>query len=41
MDLPDELRANITAEYYPAGHMMYIHPDSMEKFSRVLNDFIR
>ena len=41
MDLPAELRDNITAEYYPAGHMMYVHPDSMKKFSRVLAEFIR
>jgi len=41
MDLPAELRANLTAEYYPAGHMMYVHPDSMQKFSRVLAEFIR
>lgn len=40
MDLPDNLRANITAQYYEAGHMMYIHPDSMEKFSRTLAEFI-
>lgn len=41
MDLPDELRGNITVEYYPAGHMMYVEPDSMKKFSRVLAEFIR
>ena len=41
MDLPDELRDNITAEYYEAGHMMYVHPDSMKKFSRTLAEFIR
>ena len=41
MDLPDELRENITAEYYEAGHMMYIHPDSMKKFSHTLAEFIR
>ena len=41
MDLPVELRENITAEYYPAGHMMYVNPESMKKFSRVLAEFIR
>ncbi|HEY5775287.1 MAG TPA: peptidase S10 [Xanthomonadales bacterium] len=41
MDLPAELSANITTEYYPAGHMMYVHPDSMKKFSRTLAEFIR
>jgi carboxypeptidase C (cathepsin A) len=28
-------------EHYPAGHMMYVEPDSMKKFSRVLAEFIR
>ena len=41
MDLPDELRDNITAEYYEAGHMMYVHPASMKKFSQTLAEFIR
>lgn len=41
MDLPAELSDNITTEYYPAGHMMYVHPDSMQKFSRTLAEFIR
>ena len=40
MDLPEELRDNITAEYYEAGHMMYVHPEPMEKFSRTLAEFI-
>lgn len=40
MVLPDDLRDNITAEYYEAGHMMYVHPDSMKKFSRTLSEFI-
>ncbi len=41
MDLPDELRDNITAEYYEAGHMMYVNPVSMKKFSQTLAEFIR
>lgn len=41
MELPSELRDNITVEHYEAGHMMYINPDSMEKFSRVLAEFVR
>lgn len=41
MDLPPELLDNISAEYYPAGHMMYVNPESMKKFSRVLAEFIR
>jgi len=41
LDLPGDLRKNITIEYYPAGHMMYVNPGSMEKFSDVLSEFIR
>ena len=41
MELPSELRENITVEHYEAGHMMYVNPDSMKKFSRVLAEFVR
>jgi len=41
MDLPDELRENITLEYYEAGHMMYIHEPSMVKFKDDLARFVR
>jgi carboxypeptidase C (cathepsin A) len=41
MNLPDELRDNITLEYYEAGHMMYIHEASMIKFKEDLARFIR
>ena len=41
MDLPDELRDNITLEYYEAGHMMYIHEPSMVKFKEDLAKFVR
>lgn len=41
MELPNELRDNITVEHYEAGHMMYLHPDSREKFSRTLAEFVR
>jgi carboxypeptidase C (cathepsin A) len=40
MDLPDELRENITLEYYEAGHMMYIHEPSMVKFKKDLAKFV-
>jgi carboxypeptidase C (cathepsin A) len=40
MDLPQHLRDNITLEMYEAGHMMYVHPASMEKFRRDLAAFI-
>ena len=41
LELPQKLRANISVKRYEAGHMMYIHPDSMKKFSRDLAEFIR
>ena len=41
MDLPDELRDNISLEYYEAGHMMYIHEPSLVKFKEDLVRFLR
>jgi carboxypeptidase C (cathepsin A) len=41
MDLPDELRNNITIEYYEAGHMMYIHEPSMVKYKDDLARFVQ
>ena len=41
MDISPELRDNIQLEYYEAGHMMYIHPPSREKFSADLAEFIK
>ena len=35
-----ELRKNVHIEYYEAGHMMYVHPGSMGKFSEALKSFI-
>jgi carboxypeptidase C (cathepsin A) len=40
MPLPDSLRDNVSIEYYEAGHMMYVHPPSLEKFRRDLAGFI-
>lgn len=40
MDLPAALRDNIIMEYYEAGHMMYTHEPSMEKFRRDVGAFI-
>ena len=41
LEIPDELRDNITLEMYEAGHMMYIHPPSLVKFKDDLARFIR
>ena len=40
MDLLPEQRANVTIEYYEAGHMMYLHPPSLVKYKRDLARFI-
>lgn len=41
MELAPSLRENITEAYYEAGHMMYLHKPSLEKFKQDLADFIR
>jgi carboxypeptidase C (cathepsin A) len=38
--IPDELRGNISTEYYEAGHMMYVHEPSRLKQSQDIADFI-
>jgi len=40
LDIPARLRDNIQVEHYEAGHMMYVHPDSMTRFSEDLGAFI-
>lgn len=40
MDLDASQRARIAVEMYEAGHMMYVHPPSLEKFKRDLAAFI-
>jgi carboxypeptidase C (cathepsin A) len=40
LNISPGLRGNISIEYYEAGHMMYVHPPSMQKFKRVLAAFI-
>ncbi|MEE4203541.1 MAG: carboxypeptidase [Halieaceae bacterium] len=40
MELPESLQGNLVARYYEAGHMMYLHPASMEKFKADLAAFI-
>jgi len=34
------VRDNVTLAYYDAGHMMYVHPPSMEKFKKDLAAFV-
>ena len=40
MDVPTELRDNISIEYYEAGHMMYLHPPSLVKYKEDLARFV-
>jgi len=40
LDVAPDLRANVSIEYYDAGHMMYVHPPSMAKFKKTLSDFV-
>jgi len=41
LDIPAEARKRIRLEHYEAGHMMYVHPASMQKFRDDLAGFIR
>ena len=34
------VRSNVTIAYYDAGHMMYVHPPSMQKFKKDLAAFV-
>ncbi len=40
LEIAPALRANISTQYYEAGHMMYVHPGSMKKFKQDLATFI-
>ena len=41
LGLPPEIKDNIIMEYYEAGHMMYTHQPSLEKFKEDVAGFIR
>ncbi|HEX3650886.1 MAG TPA: peptidase S10 [Pseudonocardiaceae bacterium] len=41
LEIPDHMRDNITVEYYPAGHMMYVHEPSRLRQSADLASFVR
>jgi carboxypeptidase C (cathepsin A) len=41
LPVPDELRANISFEYFEAGHMMYVHEPSRLAQSAQLAAFVR
>jgi len=39
LDLPPEIRQNITTTYYDAGHMMYLRMSEQERLKRDLDRF--
>jgi carboxypeptidase C (cathepsin A) len=41
LDISKKLRANIQEAYFDAGHMMYVNPDSLAKFKKVVAGFIQ
>jgi carboxypeptidase C (cathepsin A) len=41
LNLPPELRKNITRTYYPAGHMMYHDAGSRRQLDEDVSGFIR
>jgi carboxypeptidase C (cathepsin A) len=41
LGLDEELRKNVTMEYYDAGHMMYIHMPSLKQMKVDLSKFIK
>jgi len=40
LNVSPAVRANVTIEYYEAGHMMYVHEPSMRKFKEDLARFV-
>jgi carboxypeptidase C (cathepsin A) len=40
MGLDAKLKKNIIMKYYEAGHMMYVHKPSMQKFKKDVDEFI-
>ena len=41
LNLPPELRKNVTRTYYPAGHMMYHDPGSRSRLHEDIAKFMR
>ncbi len=40
LDVAADVKRNLSIEYYDAGHMMYVQPESMQKFKRTLTEFV-
>jgi len=41
LGLADELKGNVTIGYYEAGHMMYIHKESLVRLTGDLTEFVK
>jgi carboxypeptidase C (cathepsin A) len=41
LNLPPGLSAHIGMKYYAAGHMMYLHPESLRKMKADLDAFMQ
>jgi carboxypeptidase C (cathepsin A) len=41
LPIPQKLQANISYHYYPSGHMIYAHEESLKKLHADVADFIR
>ncbi len=41
LGLADELKGNVKIDYYEAGHMMYIHKESLIRLTGELSEFVR
>ncbi|MCR3722521.1 MULTISPECIES: S10 family peptidase [Prauserella salsuginis group] len=41
LQIPDQLRENVETAYYPAGHMMYVHPESRVQQGKDLAAFVK
>ena len=40
LGLPSHLRGNIETKYYEAGHMMYVHPESLSEMANDVQGFV-
>jgi len=40
LDVAPAVRNNVSVQYFDAGHMMYVHPASMQKFKRDVGSFL-
>jgi carboxypeptidase C (cathepsin A) len=41
LELPKNIKKNISVKYYKSGHMMYIHEPSLKKFKSDISEFIQ